>query len=93
MIYRTLAGERASQLGFGAMRLPMAGTSVDVPETIRILRHAIDQGVNYLDTAWVYHDGESEVIVGQALKDGELCPQQQPIREHLIAATEAFAGI
>ena len=70
MISRSLAGEQVSQLGFGAMRLPMAGGAVDVPETIRILRHAMDHGVNYLDTAWVYHDGKSEGIVGKALKDG-----------------------
>jgi len=70
MLYRSLAGERVSQLGFGAMRLPMAGDSVDVAETIRILRHAMDEGVNYLDTAYVYHDQKSEGIVGQAMKDG-----------------------
>jgi hypothetical protein len=70
MLYRSLAGERVSQLGFGAMRLPVADGAVDVPETIRMLRHAIDNGVNYLDTAWVYHDGESEGIVGKALKNG-----------------------
>jgi predicted aldo/keto reductase-like oxidoreductase len=70
VLYRSLAGEQVSQLGFGAMRLPMAGGGVDVPETIRILRHAMDQGVNYIDTAWVYHDGLSEGIVGRALEDG-----------------------
>jgi uncharacterized protein len=81
VLYRTLAGERVSQLGFGAMRLPMAGVVVDIPETIRILRHAMDQGVNYLDTAWVYHDGESEGIVGRALKDG--------YRERTFVATKS----
>jgi predicted aldo/keto reductase-like oxidoreductase len=70
MLYRSLAGERVSQLGFGAMRLPTADGAVDVPETMRLLRYAIDNGVNYLDTAWMYHDGESEGVVGKALKDG-----------------------
>ena len=70
MLYRSLAGEKVSQLGFGAMRLPTVDGTVDLPQTIRMLRHAIDNGVNYLDTAWVYHGGESEGIVGQALKDG-----------------------
>lgn len=70
MLYRTLAGEKVSQLGFGAMRLPTASGEVDVPEAIRMLRHAIDNGVNYVDTAYVYHDGESEGIVGKALKHG-----------------------
>jgi predicted aldo/keto reductase-like oxidoreductase len=70
MLYRWLAGERVSQLGFGAMRLPMVDGTVNVPETIRMLRYAIDNGVNYLDTAWPYHGGESEGIVGKALEDG-----------------------
>jgi len=52
------------------MRLPMNGASINVPESIRLMRHAMDQGVNYLDTAYVYHGGLSEGIVGQAVKDG-----------------------
>lgn len=66
-------GEKISQLGFGAMRLPTlhdGSGKVDRAEAIRLIRHAIDCGVNYVDTAYVYHDGESEVIVGEALKDG-----------------------
>jgi uncharacterized protein len=70
MLYRSLAGDRVSQLGFGAMRLPVSDGTVDVAESIRMFRHAIDEGVNYLDTAWVYHDGESEGIVGRAMHDG-----------------------
>lgn len=70
MIYRTLAGEKVSQLGFGAMRLPMAGDAVDEKEAIRMIRHALDSGVNYVDSAWVYHNGVSEQVVGKALKDG-----------------------
>ncbi len=70
MIYRTLAGEKVSQLGFGAMRLPLQGTAIDEHEAIRMIHHAIDSGVNYVDTAWVYHGGESENLVGKALKAG-----------------------
>ena len=70
MIYRTLAGEKVSQLGFGAMRLPLKGEAIDEPEAIRMIRHAIDSGVNYVDSAWVYHGGESESLVGKAIKDG-----------------------
>lgn len=62
-----------SALGFGAMRLPLAGSDpgdVDEPESIRLIRYAIDHGVNYLDTAYPYHSGRSERIVGRALGDG-----------------------
>ena len=62
-----------SVLGFGAMRLPLAGKQageVDEPESIRMIRYAIDHGVNYIDTAYPYHEGRSEGIVGNALKDG-----------------------
>ncbi|MDR1043473.1 MAG: aldo/keto reductase, partial [Clostridiales Family XIII bacterium] len=72
MLYRTFnrTGARVSLLGFGAMRLPTVDGKVDEAESIRMIRHAIDNGVNYVDTAYMYHDGVSEVIVGKALKDG-----------------------
>jgi len=70
MIYRTLAGEKVSQLGFGAMRLPQSGGQIDEKEAIRMIHHAIDSGINYVDTAWVYHNGTSEALVGKALKGG-----------------------
>ena len=63
-------GKNVSVLGFGCMRFPMSGSQVDEKETIRILHEAIDGGVNYLDTAYIYHDGHSEVITGKALKQG-----------------------
>ena len=65
---------QVSALGFGCMRLPTKKrflvSSVDVDESIHILRRGIDLGINYLDTAWPYHLGASEKIVGQALQDG-----------------------
>lgn len=70
MIYRDLCGERVSLLGFGAMRLPTLGSpdKINAPEAERIIDYAISQGVNYFDTAFPYHGGHSETVVGEILK-------------------------
>ena len=73
MLYRTFnkTGEKVSLLGMGTMRLPLAEDgSVDRPTAIEMIRHSIDQGINYVDTAYMYHNGDSECVVGEALKDG-----------------------
>ncbi len=63
--------DKLSVLGFGCMRLPVDKTyALDEPRAIAQIRHAIDNGVNYLDTAWPYHGGKSEPLVGKALRDG-----------------------
>ena len=73
MQYRTLTRDKikVSALGFGTMRLPtLKSGKVDQKEAVRMIRHGIDCGINYIDTAVPYHDGDSETVVGQALKDG-----------------------
>lgn len=81
-------GCRVSRLGFGAMRFPTVecdGTSqVNTDEAVKMIRLAIDSGVNYVDTAFFYHNGESEKIVGQALRDG--------YREKTYVATKLPVG-
>ena len=73
MKYRTFAkiNEKVSLLGMGAMRVPEEKDGkVDENNAVSIIRAAIDSGINYIDTAYPYLSGQSEVIVGKALKNG-----------------------
>ena len=72
MLYRKAprTGDELSILGFGCMRLAQKDGRIDEARAARQVRHAIDQGVNYIDTAWPYHGGESEPFVGRTLAGG-----------------------
>lgn len=69
MIYNTFREETLSLLGFGAMRLPLLQDGkIDVNQVRKMVDYALEHGVNYFDTAYPYHNGLSESIIGEALK-------------------------
>ena len=71
MIYKTFQNEKLSLLGMGAMRLPVIDGNdavIDERTAQRMVDEAVSGGVNYFDTAWGYHDGQSELFMGKALK-------------------------
>jgi aryl-alcohol dehydrogenase-like predicted oxidoreductase len=84
MKMRTLGrtGVKVSPLCLGAMMFGEWGNP-DHEESVRIIHHALDAGINFVDTADVYSAGESEEIVGKALRGGR--------REHVVLATKAYA--
>jgi aryl-alcohol dehydrogenase-like predicted oxidoreductase len=69
MIYRNLGttGERVSAIGLGGYHM---GVPEDEKECIKIVRSAVDRGINFMDNSCDYHDGRSEILMGRALKDG-----------------------
>lgn len=73
MLYRKMnrTDRKLSILGFGCMRLPQTTDfTIDEPKATAMVRYAIDRGVNYVDTAYVYHNGQSEPFLGRALSEG-----------------------
>lgn len=70
MVYRDFQGIQLSALGMGAMRLPTVNgndSEIDSAATEEMVAYAMEQGVNYYDTAWGYHNGNSELVMGKAL--------------------------
>lgn len=68
MIYRTFQEQKLSLLGFGTMRLPLQEDgSIDEKQVQQMVDYAMEQGVNYFDTAYPYHNGASERVIGTAL--------------------------
>ena len=71
MIYNEFENLKLSALGLGTMRLPVTSetddTQIDVEQTEKMVEYAIKNGINYFDTAWGYHSGESEKVIGNAL--------------------------
>ena len=70
MIYKDFKGMKLSDLGLGAMRLPVIegkDAKIDEAATAEMVEYAMNHGVNYFDTAWGYHGGQSEIIMGNIL--------------------------
>lgn len=71
MVYKDFQGLRLSALGLGAMRLPASGdnqSEINVAETEKMVAYAMEHGINYYDTAWGYHNGHSETVIGKILR-------------------------
>ncbi len=72
MVYKEFQGKKLSLLGFGAMRLPLCSgndADIDVEKTKEMVAYAMENGINYYDTAWGYHNGQSEIVIGEILND------------------------
>ena len=72
MMYRDFQDVKLSALGMGAMRLPVVDgddSKIDEAAAFAMVDEAMARGVNYYDTAWGYHSGNSELVLGRALAD------------------------
>ena len=87
MIYRSFQDLKLSALGMGGMRLPLLPgeeKQVDTAAVVELVDYAMEHGINYYDTAWVYHNGQSEVVLGSALR-------RHPRESYYIA--DKFPGV
>ena len=72
MIYKDFKGKKLSALGMGAMRLPVEkgdDSKIDTDKTREMVAYAMEKGINYYDTAWGYHAGNSELVMGEVLSE------------------------
>lgn len=70
MIYKDFKNKKLSALGMGAMRLPVIDgndSKIDEAATAKMVDYAMEHGINYYDTAWGYHNGNSEIVMGKVL--------------------------
>ncbi|MBE6904578.1 MAG: 4Fe-4S dicluster domain-containing protein [Ruminococcaceae bacterium] len=68
MIYKDFKELKLSMLGLGAMRFPLLQNGeIDKEQTAEMIDYALKNGINYFDTAWFYHDGKSETVLGELL--------------------------
>ena len=71
MIYNEFQGKKLSALGMGCMRFPTINgedANIDEARVSKMFARAMDNGINYYDTAWGYHAGQSEIVTGKMLK-------------------------
>ena len=72
MIYKDFQDIKLSSLGLGAMRLPVIDgddSRIDEEASMEMVAYAMEQGINYYDTAWGYHSGNSELVMGKRWAD------------------------
>ena len=69
MILNNFKDIKLSALGMGCMRLPCDDNGIDIAKTKEMVDYCIKQGVNYFDTAWGYHGGKSETVMGEILSE------------------------
>ncbi len=95
MITTKFQEDELSLLGFGAMRLPETNGEIDVAQVEKMVAYAMEHGVNYFDTAWPYHAGKSEIVMGKVLsaypRDSYRLATKYP--GHQIASSYDPAGV
>ena len=87
MIYRDFQDLKLSALGLGTMRLPVMDgddSKIDTAAAEEMIGYAMEHGINYYDTAWGYHDGHSETVVGEALAFGAPLAEALEGQAHVI---------